>query len=111
MSVEKELGALQEGLKHISTQLEKAEAGRKQTYERLETVDRRLDHFEWDLNAIKEKLDNITPTVTKVERLHLQAEGASKLGILATRAGSIIFTMAASAVSAWATIQAWINWK
>lgn len=108
MSVEKELGALQEGIKQISTQLEKAEVARKGMYERLEGMDRKLDHLDWRVIAIENKLTNITPTIDKVERVHMQVEGASKFGTFISRTGFFLFSAATGIIGYLAN---YITWK
>lgn len=108
MSVEKELGALQEGIKQISTQLEKAEVARKGMYERLEGMDRKLDHLDWRVIAIENKLTNITPTIDKVERVHMQVEGASKIGSFISRTGFFLFSAATGILGYLAN---YITWK
>ena len=107
-TIHKELGAVQESLKHISGQLEKAEAGRKHTYERLEGMDRKLDHLDWRVIAIENKLTNITPTIDKVERVHMQVEGASKFGTFISRTGFFLFSAATGIIGYLAN---YITWK
>lgn len=108
MSVEKELGALQEGLKNISAQLEKAEEGRKNVYQRLEGMDRKVDHLDWRMVAIENKLTSMNPTIEKVERIQIQAEGVSKFGSFVSKAGFFVFTLVSGVLGYFAN---YITWK
>lgn len=109
MSVEKELGALQEGLKNISNQLDKAEAGRKHLYERVESMDRKVDHLSWKVENIETRLTSISPTIEKVERVQMQAEGAGKFGVFLSRAGMILLSIGSAAISAWITAASYLK--
>jgi hypothetical protein len=111
MTVEKELGILTEALKNIEKQLEKAETGRKQTYERLESIDRKVDHLDWRVADLEKKLNVMSPTVDEFVSYKSQAQGAGKLGTVIWRLAGYALTAAGSAVAMYAWIASHVTIK
>ncbi|QEP29875.1 hypothetical protein HYP99_gp077 [Sinorhizobium phage ort11] len=107
----KELGALAEALKNIERQLDEARDGRKAMYEKLERVDRKVDHLDWRVADLEKKLGTISPTVEEFATYKIQAQGAGKLGTFIWKLGGILLSMAAGAVGTWTYVSSFLTWK
>ncbi|QWY83532.1 hypothetical protein [Rhizobium phage RHph_X2_28B] len=96
---DKELGQLTEALKNIERQLDEARQGRKQHYDRLESIDRKVDHLDWRVADLEKKLNTMSPTVDEFAHYRTQVQGAGKLGRVIWTGAGYLLTAAGSAVA------------
>lgn len=107
----KELGQLTEALKNIERQLDEARDGRKQTYARLESIDRKVDHLDWRVVALEQKLTTMSPTVDEFVQHKLQVQGAGKAGVFIWRFAGYLLTAVGSGIAVYAWIASHVTFK
>lgn len=103
--MEKELGALSEGIRNIEKQLNEARDSRQQVYTKLESTDRKVDHLVWRVDALEKNLTMISPTVQEFVTYKTQAEGAGKMGRALWWFGGIVLSFSAGAAGVYQWFQ------
>lgn len=93
----------------INRQLAEGSEGRRQTYEKVEAVNRELLLLTAKVERLDSSVQAMSPTVQEFVTMKQQAQGAGKLGSFLWSSGRIILAAAAGAAGYWAAWAAWFK--
>lgn len=96
-----QFGSVEQALKALVDEMQRAAEGRKSVYQKLEGVEREIIHIHHRLDLVERNVDSIRPTTAELERVRDRVLFAGKLGQALWSTGKALLSAAAGAAAAW----------